>query len=77
MKRFAALLLMISLTAACDPPHVVSSAETFCTRVDRFSATDSEKAFLKANSGPLERLIRWVAGINAQWDGACLKPVSG
>ena len=76
MKRFAVPLLMISLTG-CDRPIVVSAVETFCTRVERFHATDAEREFLKANSLPLERVIRWMAGINQQWDDQCLKPVAG
>lgn len=77
MKRFAALLLMSLLISGCDPPPVVTASETFCVRVDRFYATDAEKAVLKANAGPLERFIRWAAGINAQWDEACLRPSAG
>lgn len=65
------------LLGACAGQPVISSVETFCQRVDRFHATDGERAFLKANSGPLERLIRWVAGINDQWDATCLKPAPG
>lgn len=68
----------ILLLAACgDKTPLVTSVETFCTRVDRFHATDGEREFLKANSGPLERIIRWMAGINVQYDAACLKPVPG
>lgn len=76
MRLFAASLLMLSLTACGNAP-LVTSVETFCTRVDRFHATDGEREFLKANSGPLERIIRWMAGINAQYDATCLKPVAG
>lgn len=65
------------LVGACGERIVVTAAETFCTRVDRFHATDTEREALKANAGPLERLIRWVAGINKQWDDNCLKPVAG
>lgn len=74
--RFAIPLLMLSLTA-CDKAPVVTAVETFCTRVERFHATDGEREFLKANSGPLERLIRWVAAINKQYDDTCLKPAAG
>ena len=78
MKKFAMLLLMGSLTACGDKPiAVVTSVDTFCTRVDRLHATDAERAFLKANSGQLERIIRWVAGINAQYDAHCLQPDKG
>jgi hypothetical protein len=73
MKRFALSLLMLSLTA-CGEHVVVTSVDTFCTRVERYHATDDERAALKANSGPLERFIRWAAGINAQYDKHCLKP---
>lgn len=76
MKRCAALLLTIWLMG-CDRPAVVTAVGDFCTRVDRFHATDAEREFLKVNGGPLERLIRWVAGINKQWDDECLKPVQG
>lgn len=73
MKRFVISLLMLSLTA-CGEHVVVTSVDTFCTRVERYHATDAEREALKANSGPLERLIRWVAGINKQYDDHCLKP---
>lgn len=77
MRLFATSLLIASLTA-CDKPVVVNTvSDTFCTRVERFHATDAERAALKANSGPLERVIRWVAGINAQWDEQCLRPAKG
>ena len=73
MRRFATSLLMLSLTA-CGEQVVVTSVDTFCTRVERYHATDDERAFLKANSGPLDRFIRWAAGINTQYDSHCLKP---
>lgn len=76
MRLFATLLLTLSLTACAEKP-VVTAVDTFCTRVERFHATDAERAFLKANSGVLERFIRWAAGINKQWDDSCLKPVEG
>jgi hypothetical protein len=78
MRRCVALLSTSLLTVSCaSAPVVVTSVETFCTRVERFHATDGEREFLKANSGPLERFIRWAAGINSQWDDTCLKPVPG
>lgn len=77
MKKFATLLLTGSLTACGSPQVVVTSVDTFCTRVERYHATDTERAFLKANSGPLERLIRWAAGINGQYDAHCLQPGKG
>jgi hypothetical protein len=55
----------------------MTAIDTFCTRVDRYHATDAERSFLKANSGPLERIIRWMAGVNKQWDDNCLKPTPG
>jgi high-affinity nickel permease len=73
MRRFALSLLMLSLTA-CDEHVVVTSVDTFCTRVERYHATEEERAALKANSGLLERFIRWAAGINEQYDKHCLKP---
>lgn len=75
MKRFATSLLMLSLTACGSGPiAVVTSVDTFCTRVERFHATDAERAALKANEGTLERPIRWMAGINQQYDDHCLQP---
>jgi ABC-type transporter lipoprotein component MlaA len=74
--RFAIPLLMLSLTT-CSSVPVVTAVETFCTRVERYHATEAERAFLKANSGPLERFIRWAAAINKQYDDNCLKPVAG
>lgn len=76
MKRFATSLLMLSLTA-CDKPVVLTSVDTFCTRVERYHATADERAVLKANSAPLELLIRWAAGINEQYDKHCLQPAKG
>lgn len=73
----AAAIAILLLLSACGQTPVVTAVETFCHRVERFHATDEERAFLKANSGPLERIIRWMAGINKQWDETCLKPVSG
>jgi len=76
--RLAAALCILLLTACGDKPVVVNTvSDTFCTRVERFHATEAERAALKANSGPLERVIRWVAGINAQWDEQCLRPAKG
>lgn len=79
MDSRSALVLaaLLSLTACGDVSTVAISVDTFCTRVDRFHATDAERAFLKANSGPLERIIRWVAGINGQYDSHCLQPGKG
>lgn len=78
MKTLALLLLTISLTGCGrDPVVVTASIDTFCTRVDRLHATEAERAALKANAGPLERIIRWIAGINRQWDDTCLKPAPG
>ncbi len=77
MKRFATSLLMLSLTACDKPIAVVTSVDTFCTRVERYHATDEERAVLKANETTLERFIRWTAGINAQYDSHCLQPAKG
>lgn len=77
MRKFAALLLIASLTGCASGAVVVTSVDTFCTRVERYHATDEERAVLKANSGMLERFIRWAAGINGQYDEHCLKPVPG
>lgn len=77
MKRFATSLLMLSLTACGSGAVVVTSVDTFCTRVERYHATEEERAVLKANSGTLKRLIRWVAGINGQYDSHCLQPGKG
>jgi hypothetical protein len=68
---------MLSLTACDKPMAVVTSVDTFCTRVERYHATEGERTALKANSAPLERLIRWIAGINEQYDKHCLQPAKG
>lgn len=68
-------LLLAGCLGVGEP--LVTSVDTFCTRVDRFHATDGEREVLKANAGPLERVIRWMAGINGQWDATCLKPKEG
>lgn len=76
MKRFATSLLMLSLMG-CDKAVVVSSVDTFCTRVERYHSTEDERAALKraAAAEPLiQSFIRWGAGIITQWDSACLKP---
>lgn len=77
MRLFATSLLIASLTGCANPPVVVTSVDTFCTRVERYHATEAERAALKANSGPLERFIRWAAGINSQYDAHCLQPAKG
>lgn len=78
MRRFALPLLILSLTACSkDGPVVVTAIDTFCTRIDRYHATEAERAFIKANEGILERLVRWVSGINKQWEDDCLKPTPG
>ena len=78
MKRFALSLLMASLTACGDKPiAVVTSVDTFCTRVERFHGTDAELAALKRSAAAepdTGRFIRWGGGINTQWDKHCLKP---
>jgi hypothetical protein len=81
MKKFATLLLMVLLTACGDGPMaVVTSVDTFCTRVERFHATDDERAALRraAAAEPLiVRFIRWAAGTNNQHDEHCLQPAKG
>lgn len=78
MRRFALPLLISSLTACSSAgPVVVTAIDTFCTRIDRYHATEAERDVLKANESALERLIRWVAGINKQYDDDCLKPKPG
>lgn len=77
MKKCAILLSILSLTACDRPPVVVTSVDTFCTRVDRFHATEEERAALKraaAAEPQTHRFIRWGGAINAQWDQRCLKP---
>ena len=76
MRRFAISLLMLLLTA-CGEKVVVTSVDTFCTRVDRFHATDAERAALKraaAAEADTHRFIKWGGSINEQWDKNCLKP---
>lgn len=77
MKRLAILLSILSSTACADRPVVVTSVDTFCTRVDRFHATDGERAALKraaASEPETHRFIKWGGAINTQWDDQCLKP---
>ena len=74
MQKARLVLVASLMLGACDKPvAVISSVDTFCTRVERYHATDDERAALKANSGALERFIRWAAGINAQYDAHCLR----
>lgn len=68
--RCAMLLLIASLTA-CGNVHIQPAVETFCTRVSRYHSSEAERAFLKANQGVLEGLIRWAGGINRQHDETC------
>jgi len=80
MKRFATSLLMLSLTACADRAVIVTSVDTFCTRVERHHATEAERAALKraaAIEPETHRFIKWGGAINKQWDEHCLKPVPG
>ena len=80
MRRFAISLLMLSLTGCADRPVVVTSVDTFCTRVEPFHGSEDERAALKraAAAEPLiVRFIRWAAGIDTQYDDHCLKPARG
>lgn len=80
MRKLAILLLTFSLTACGEPVVVVSSTDTFCTRVDRHHSPDDERAALKraavAEPG-IVPFIRWGAAIIQQWDEKCLRPAKG
>lgn len=74
MRRYAAILLIASLTACGDRPPAFVAVDTFCTRVEPFHGTDEERAALKraVRAEPLiERFIRWAAGIDRQYDTDC------
>lgn len=74
MRKFAILLTTIALTACDKPTIVVSHVDTFCTSVDRFHATEAQRAAFKANETLWETAVNYLAGISKKWDAECLKP---
>jgi len=80
MRRIATSLLMLSLMGCANPPVVITSVDSFCTRVDPFHGAEDERAALKravAAEPLITRFIRWAAGIDSQYDSHCLQPAKG
>lgn len=77
MKRCAALLTAIGLTACGDRPPVITTVDTLCVSTTRYHATDAQVAAFKSDQGLWEPLVDWLASFNRVRDGQCLKPAAG
>ncbi len=78
MKKCAALLTTIALTACADRPMpVVTTIDTLCTVTTRYRATDGQRAAFKADPGLWEPLVDWMLGFNKERDKRCLQPAPG
>ena len=76
MKKCAALLMAIALTACADKPVVVA-VDTICVSTSRPAITDAQRAAFRADQATWEPLVDWLAGFIKVRDAACLKPVAG
>lgn len=76
MKRCAALLMAIALTACAERPVVVA-VDTLCAATSRPQITEAQSAAFRADQATWESLVDWLASFLKVRDGACLKPVSG
>lgn len=75
MRKCAALLMTIALTACADQaPPVVAAVDTLCTSTSRYRATDAQIEAFKADRGLWEPLVVWLAGFNKVRDRQCLPP---
>ena len=75
MKKCAALLTTIALTACADRAPLVATVDTVCIVTTRYRATDAQVAALKADRGLWEPLVDWLASFNRERDKRCLAPV--
>ena len=76
MKKCAALLMALALTACADKPVVVA-VDTLCVSTSRPVITEAQRAAFKADQDLWEPLVDWLAGFLKVRDGACLKPETG
>ena len=72
MKKCAALLMAIALTACADKPVVVA-VDTLCVSTSRPVITEAQRAAFKADQDLWEPLVDWLAGFLKVRDAACLK----
>jgi len=73
MKKCAALLMAIALTACADKPVVVA-VDTLCASTSRPQITEAQRAAFRADQALWEPLVDWLAGFIKVRDGACLRP---
>ena len=76
MKKCAALLMALALTACADKPVVVA-VDTLCVSTSRPVITEAQRAAFKADQDLWEPLVDWLAGFLKVRDGACLRPKEG
>lgn len=74
MRKCAALLTTIALTACDKPMPVVTTIDTLCTVTTRYHATDGQVAALKADQTLWQPLVDWLLAFNKERDKRCLKP---
>ena len=75
MKKFAALLILLALTACADDKRtVVTAVDTLCTSTTRYRATDAQIAAMKTDQTVWQPLVDWLASFNKVRDETCLKP---
>jgi hypothetical protein len=77
MKKCAALLTTIALTACADGAPIVTTVDTLCVVTTRYRATEEQVAAFKADRGLWEPLVDWLLGFNKERDRRCLAPVEG
>jgi hypothetical protein len=77
MKKCAALLTAIALTACADRAPLVATVDTLCIVATRYHATDGQVAAFKADRLLWEPLVDWLLAFNKQRDKRCLAPVEG
>lgn len=77
MRKCAALLLTIALTACGDKQVVVSTIDTLCTVTTRYHASEAQVAAFKADRPLWEPLVDWLLGFNKERDKRCLQPAKG
>lgn len=77
MRKCAALLTTIALTACASERPVIHSVDTLCTSTTRYHATDGQVAAFKANRALWEPLVDWLLGFNKVRDQRCLQPAKG
>ena len=76
MKKCAALLMAIVLTACADRPVVVA-VDTLCVSTSRPSITEAQRAAFKADQALWEPLVTWLASFLKVRDATCLRPSPG